>query len=128
MYQRLDRELSGIRKHVSLPNVLTEVSNHVGAGRQEQITGAASALGSYILSLDEIIIPSRDVVGLAEYFSVGLADAAIISCVPRLKSEKIRVYTQDHELFGRLLSYDIDCINIMHWATPTRYQTQDQKI
>jgi hypothetical protein len=122
-YRRLNEELLGIEKHFSLPNVLTEASNHLGSGHQQSVDGAATALSSYILSLDEIIKPSRDIVGLGEYLSVGLADAAIISCVPKLKSENIKVYTQDWELFNRLSFYEIDCINIMHWSTPEKYRT-----
>jgi hypothetical protein len=122
MYLRLNDELLGFENHFSLPNVLTEASNHLGAGRQQQIDGVATALSAYVLSLNEIIKPSKEVVGLSEYLSVGLADAAIISCVPKLRSENVKVYTQDWELYNRLLSNDIDCVNIMHWATPDKYR------
>ena len=123
MYRRLNDELVGIKKHFSLPNVLTEASNHLDAGRQEKVPGSAHALSLYILSLEEIMKPSKEVVVLSEYFSIGLTDAAIISCIQRLKSEKIKVYTQDFELFSRLSSFGVECVNIMHWATPDKYRT-----
>jgi hypothetical protein len=103
-----------------LPNILTEASNHLGAGEQQPVDGSARALSAYILKLDEIYQPSKEVVGIGEYLNVGLADAAIISCLPRLKKEKVRVFTQDWELYNRLSKYEVDCVNIMHWATPAK--------
>ncbi len=117
-FDRLEREVAILGKHISLPNVLTEASNHLGAGTQQAVNGAARALSAYILSLDEIYQPSKDVVGISEYMNVGLADAAIISCVPALKKRNVRVFTQDYELYHRLSKHEVDCVNIMHWATP----------
>lgn len=119
MFQRLVIEIEDFSNHISLPNVLTEASNHLGAGQQQAVKNAASVLSSYILNLEEIYQPSIDVVKIVEYMNVGLADAAIISCVPRLRKEKVRVYTQDWELYGRLSRLEVDCVNIMHWRTPS---------
>jgi len=120
MWMKLNDELPEIRKHISLPNVLTEASNHLGSGKQQAFDGAAFALSRYIVNLEEIFQPSKTVTQLSEYEKVGLADAAIISCVPRLKKEKVRVFTQDYQLYNRLSQYDVDCVNIMHWLTPNR--------
>jgi len=117
-FDRLEREIAILGKHISLPNVLTEASNHLGAGKQEAVDGAARALSAYILNLDEIYQPSKDVVVISEYMNVGLADAAIISCVSDLRKQKVRVFTQDYELYQRLSKHGVDCVNIMHWATP----------
>ena len=119
-FRQLNAELEKTSKHISLPNILTEASNHLGAGQQQPVDGSASALSAYILNLDEIYQPSQEVVKISEYMNVGLADAAIISCVPCLKKENIRVFTQDYELYGRLSKYGVDCVNIMHWATPSK--------
>lgn len=119
MFQRLVAEIEEFSNHISLPNVLTEASNHLGAGRQQAVNNAASALSSYILNLEEIYQPSAEVVKIAEYMNVGLADAAIISCGPRLRKEKVRVFTQDFELYGRLSGHEVNCVNIMHWRTPS---------
>lgn len=117
---RLLLELAGSTHHVSLPNILTEASNHLGSGSQQAVPNSAEMLASYASNLEEIYQPSKDVVGIAEYMKVGLADAAIISCVPRFIRERVRVFTQDYELYSRLSNYNVDCINIMHWITPHR--------
>lgn len=119
-FQRLDAEIAEAGKHISLPNILTEASNHLGAGEQQPVIGSAQALSLYILNLDEIYVPSKEVVSISEYLRVGLADAAIISCVPRLKKGGVKVFTQDYELYNRLSKYGVDCVNIMHWATPSK--------
>lgn len=120
MFERLASEVSNISTHISLPNILTEASNHLGAGDQQAVPNAARALSSYIFALEEIYQPSKDVAQIAEYLSVGLADAAIISCTPRLIKERVKVFTQDWELYSRLSKLGIDCVNIMHWRTPAR--------
>lgn len=118
MFQKLEFELRKFDHHVSLPNVLTEASNHLGAGQQQHVDNSAQALSAYILNLEEIYQPSRDVTRISEYMSVGLADAAIITCAPRLKKDRVTVFTQDWELYNRLSKLEVDCVNIMHWATP----------
>jgi hypothetical protein len=115
---QLIAEINKYKRHVSLPNVLTEASNHLGAGRQEFLPNSARLLSNYINSLEEIYQPSRDVSVIAEYARVGLTDAAILSCTPRLLREDITVVTQDFELFGRLCDQSVNCVNIMHWGTP----------
>lgn len=120
-FERLKGEIAKFSNHISLPNILTETSNHLGAGKQQAVKGAASALSAYILDLEEIYQPSNEVIRLSEYMNVGLADAAILSCVPRLIRDKVMVFTQDHELHGRLSSQNVECVNIMHWRTPSNY-------
>lgn len=107
-------------RHISLPNILTEASNHIGAGEQQFVPGSANFLANYATCLDEIYMPSKEVVKISEYMKVGLADAAIISCTPRLIEERVRVFTQDYALYNRLSGYGVDCVNISHWGTPAR--------
>ena len=102
MGAKLIDEISGANEHISMPNILSEASNHLGAGRQEAFPSAAIGLANYISGLSEIYRPSKELVLLPEYSQVGLSDCAIISCVPQLVQERISVFTQDHELFGRL--------------------------
>ena len=120
MFAQLNGAVSEASTHISLPNVLTEASNHLGSGKQQQVPNSAQALSAYILKLREVYQPSKDVIQIGEYLNVGLADAAIISCIPQFKREGVRVFTQDWELYGRLSKQGVDCINIMHWATPKR--------
>ena len=118
MYDRLIEEVGVPAKHISLPNVLTEASNHLGSGKQQAVDNAANLLSIFIANLEEIYEPSKDVINWLEYEKVGLADAAIIACAVKLKKERVRVFTQDYQLYNRLSKADIDCVNIMHWATP----------
>jgi uncharacterized membrane protein len=119
-FQRLVSEIEETDGHISLPNVLSEASNHLGSGMQQAIPNAAEFLGRFIVNLEETYRPSREVVAIAEYMSVCLTDAAILSCAPRLVSERVRVFTQDHQLYRRLCDYNVDCVNITHWLTPKR--------
>jgi len=65
-------------KHVSTPNVLSEVSNHLNSGDQEIVPGTGVALSYYIQMLEEIYVPSRDLVTQVGFENFGLADTAII--------------------------------------------------
>lgn len=120
MFNRLVDEAHGALGHVSLPNILTEASNHLGSGKQELIDGGAAALAPYAKHLDELYRPSERVVGEAVYYSVGLTDAAIFSCRAQLIQDRVRVYTEGFELYLRLCDVNVDCVNIMHWRTPSR--------
>ena len=120
VFGKLFSELDKCNGHISLPNVLSEASNHLGAGEQQAVPNAAEFLARFIVNLEETYQPSKDAVAIAEYMKIGLTDAAILSCAPRLVSQRIRVFTQDHHLYGRLCQCDVDCVNIMHWLTPRR--------
>ena len=114
--------LEGFQAHVSLPNVLTEASNHIGAGKQVICEGAHFRLAEYIDKLDEIYCPSREVVSIPEYQSVGLSDAAILTSAPAFIQSQTAVVTQDFELYNRLHGVGVECVNIMHWRTPARWK------
>lgn len=120
MIEELSRLIDVADSHVSMPNVLTEASNHLGSGKQEAAAGAAAALALYIDNLDEIYQQSTNVVRYKEYASFGLADTAIFSLFPRLKQQRVKVVTQEFELYNRLCSEGVDCVNIFHWRTPAR--------
>jgi len=120
MFLRLRDTIAPAVGHVSLPNVLSEASNHLGSGKQQAVPGAAEALARYILSLSEVYKPSETVVALEEYQKVGLSDAAIILCSPMLIQDRVVVFTQDFDLYNRLCHIGVDCRNIMHWRTPSR--------
>ncbi|WP_397543261.1 hypothetical protein [Roseovarius salis] len=120
MVERLSRLVQDADRHVSVPNVLTEASNHLGSGKQEAATGAATSLAQYISALDEIYQQSADVIRYNEYASLGLADTAIFSLSPRLRQQRVTVVTQDYNLHQRLCSEGVDCVNVFHWRTPVR--------
>lgn len=106
---------------ISIPNVLTEVSNHLGDSKQSVISGGGAALAGYIANLDEIYAPSVEVVSQPEYLSLGLSDAAIFAFAPKFVQERVTVVTQDHNLCNRLLGKNVDCVNVFHWRTPEAF-------
>ena len=118
MFDRLFEMAFDSDFHVSVPNVLTEVSNHIGSGHQHITAGIVNALGSYIRCIDEIYQPSSDIVSSPAYKSMGITDTAILSISPKLIRDRVNVVTQDHELYNRLTQVDVTCTNVMHWRTP----------
>lgn len=102
-------------RHVSIPNVLTEASNHLGSGSQELAPGAAAALAGYIAHLSEVYVPSEQATATGAYARFGLADAAIILAA---RQHGLTVATAEHALHGTLLSLGLHAINIFHPRTP----------
>ena len=98
-------------KHVSTPNVLSEVSNHLNSGEQEIVAGAGEALSFYIQKLEEVYVPSCDLVKQVWFGKFGLADAAIIDAARETGST---VLTSEWALQGFLKSIGLDAINIFH--------------
>lgn len=113
----LNDEVARFPRHVSVPNVLTEASNHIGSGSQQLARGAADALGAYIERVvDEVYKPSLEVVARDCYRNVGLADAAILECL----RHGMTVITTDHELYARVHEKGGSAINLFHRMTPRR--------
>ena len=112
--RRLKGTLAGFQRHLTLPNILTEVSNLLGSGRQELVSGGAAALADYCHVADEVYEASRGVVAYPEYARLGLTDAAIFA----LCDQDVTVLTIDHELHGRLTRHGVQAINLLHFKTP----------
>lgn len=113
----LNREVARFTRHVSVPNVLTEASNHIGAGNQQLAKGAADALGVYVERIvEEVYRPSGEVVTRNYYRNVGLSDAAILDCL----RHGMTVITTDHELYARVHDLGGSAINLFHRMTPGR--------
>lgn len=102
-------------KHVSTPNVLSEVSNHLNSGDQEIVPGAGLALSHYVRVLKEIYVPSRDLVTEVGFEKFGLADAAIIDAARATGST---VLTSEWALQGFLEHIGLKAINIFHLKEP----------
>lgn len=112
--RRLTDILWEYQRHVTLPNILTEVSNMLGSGSQELVRGGAAALADYCYFAEEVYEASRGVVGYPEYARLGLTDTAIF----KLCDQNVTVLTIDHELHGRLTSQGVPAINLLHLKTP----------
>lgn len=100
---------------ISLPNILTETSNFIGAGEQEMFPGGAKAVATFIEQSEELYIPSQDVVTAPEYLRLGLTDTAILSLVDR----EVRIVSIDYHLCNRLAKSGVDVRNPLH-LRPTR--------
>lgn len=112
--RRLADFLSGFQRHVTLPNILTEVSNLIGSGKQELVPGGAAALSDYCYFADEVFEASRGVVSRPEYARLGLTDGAIVA----LCNRDVTVFTVDHDLYGCLIGQGVAAINLLHFKTP----------
>lgn len=93
--------------HVSTPHILTETSNHLGAGNQQIGVGVCEALNEYIAYLDEIYTPAKTIAALPEMLALGLADAAVF----HLSEAKIKVISMDFHLCNRLHQKGVDAVN-----------------
>ncbi len=109
-FYTLDRFVSRVRKVVTTPNILTEVSNLAGQlpnhlkGRYFEIFAAG------ITELDEEYLSSSEVSGGQEFTRFGLTDAGII----RLVNNQYLVLTDDFKLSGLLAKKGYDVINFNH--------------
>ena len=113
--ERVTRVAESAAKHVSTPNILTEVSNHLNSGEQEIAIGAGRALMNYIEKLDEVYVPSQDLVGEIPFAKFGLADAAVIEAASRTGAT---VLTSEWSLQGFLEQMGLNAINIFHLKQP----------
>lgn len=112
--ERLNGFLGDSDRHVSLPNVLTEVSNLIGSGKQLRDRKVLDAFRAYCGFLDEIYEPSAAVVQTKHFERLGLTDAAIL----RMSRGAVTVFTVDFDLFGILSAKGVEVVNLMHFKTP----------
>lgn len=106
----------GYPVQISVPNVLSEASNLIGSGDQVLAREAPAWLSRYISVLDEVYVPSSEVVKSPFYYGLGLTDAAIIIAA---RERSAAVLTSDHKLHGQLTAQGLEAINIFHFDTPT---------
>lgn len=105
-------QLAAHTAHVTLPNILTEVSNLIGSGTQSISEGALYALAAYGTDVSEVYQPSSEALRSPYYRTLGLTDAAIELAASR----DLTVFTVDHELDGRLRASRIPVVNLWHFA------------
>ena len=101
------------KRHVSLPNILSEASNLI---KQSALPDPGTLIAGYVARLAEIFVPSANAIRQADYARLGLTDAAIL----RLADQSLTVLTTDNDLWGRLVANEIDAVNILHAKTPRR--------
>ena len=101
------------RVHITLPNILTEVSNFLGSGQQQLVPDGVETLRDYCGFVREMYVPSPEVVSDPVFSRLGLTDTAIL----RLADEKVEVLTIDFQLHGRLIEKGVKAVNILHFRT-----------
>lgn len=109
-YDILRTVLSGFKKLVTTPNVLTEVSNLLGELADPGRTCCFDKLRDRISVLEEHYFESRELARTDEFVKMGLTDAAIF----RLVRGHYLVLTEDFHLSQYLLSAGADAINFNH--------------
>ena len=94
---------------VTLPQILTEVSNLIGIkdGADPRIVNACV---TFILASEELNVDSSFVVRDPSFVRFGLTDAAIIT----LRQANVHVLTVDYALFGKLSALGFEVTNLRH--------------
>jgi len=119
-FEILTKLLLEYQRYVSIPNVLSETSNLLNAGKREFVKGATACLAAYCENLDEIYEVSLPVMETKGYEDFGLTDAAIIKVSRRgdFGLQGITILTDDAPLFGCLSNVGSQVINFSHYRTP----------
>lgn len=113
---RLQGLLASSTVHLSLPNILTEVSNLIGSGGQSWGPKVLEAFARYCRLVDEVYEPSSRLTEMPEFRSIGLTDAAVLW----VSKHGARVFTIDFALGNRLSQAGVEVVNLMHYKTPSR--------
>ncbi len=100
--------LEFLKKIVTTPHILTEVSNLAGKLASDELHKLRQLLSEWISTTLEIFEPSSDVVTDPAFKNLGLADAAISSLCNRAG---ILLLTADVSLYGALTNRGFDAIS-----------------
>jgi hypothetical protein len=109
-YRLLDDLLRLFKRHVTTPNVLTEVSNIVSQIGGETGTKLRVMLGTLIEVFDEQYAPSTEASKVEEFRRLGLTDAVLLL----LARGDLLVLTDDRHLYSALEGKGLAAINFNH--------------
>ena len=109
-YYLLNTFANRFKRLVTLPNILTEVSNLLGQLPQKIRVDVFTCLPEMVALFDESYFDSQQVTSSPLFPKFGLTDAAIAL----LAKEKHTVLTVDLPLYSRLLGEGIHAINFNH--------------
>jgi rRNA-processing protein FCF1 len=107
-YELLEKTVSMIRRTLTTPHVLTEVSNLAKLAGSELDT-IRREMQKSIEVMEELHEPSRVVVRDVAFSRLGLTDAAISTVCA-----DVLVLTSDHDLWDSLTRRGFDAINFTH--------------
>ncbi len=99
-------------RRVTTPNIITEVSNLLGHVRAHYQERAAKALGEFVVSADELYIPSRQATDDEAHTRLGVSDVATIASTHQLPEPL--VLTTDLDLHLELSRRGRASINYNH--------------
>ena len=103
-------------RHVTTPNILTEVSNLLGSGAQQLVPNGASALRDFARDVEETYVPSCEAVFHSAYLKLGLSDCVIMELAKR----ETKIISADWALCGLLESAGLKVENFNHARTPRK--------
>jgi rRNA-processing protein FCF1 len=109
-YHLLARLLTGFRRIVTTPNVLSEVNGLSAQIREPLRTKYFGQFAREITALDEHYVPSAEAACVEHFTKLGLTDAAILA----LARSNYLVLTDDVTLYLLLESAGIDVLNFNH--------------
>lgn len=110
----LNDALMEFQKFITVPNILSEVSNLLCCGDQEICEGANRLLAEYVSRVEEIYLASEEIVTIPEFFRLGLTDTVLL----QIAKKRITTITSDFPLANRLQSLGLPCINFNHLRSP----------
>ena len=106
-YDILVNLLHNFSKVITLPNILTEVSNLSGQLSENLRENYFNIFATEIILLQEEYLPSATIARMTEFRKFGITDTAIF----RLVKDKYLVLTDDFKLSQYLQKQSIDVIN-----------------
>jgi rRNA-processing protein FCF1 len=112
-YQLLLRLIGRFRKHITTPNILTEVSNLSGSLDESLHFAYFQKFAEHLTLLEEHYVESHKVTTHQYFTKLGLTDAGIFTAV----KGKYLVLAEDFPLSQSLQKEGIACINFNHIRT-----------
>ena len=106
-YDLLVRIFASFTKVVTMPNILTEVSNFINQLGEPERSRCFAVLARDITQLEEIYVSSEAIVKMDKFPSFGLADGGIAT----LALNRYLVLTDDLKLGSYLQKIGIDTLN-----------------
>lgn len=98
---------------LTLPNILTEVSNLIGVGKRNTATDALCAtFRKYLETTEELYVESEPLSHHPSFRQFGLTDTAILTVV----KQGVHVVTADFALFGKLETLGCKVTNLRHFV------------
>ena len=110
-YIVLENTIRKFEKRYTTPNIVTESSNLLGAGKRTTVHGVNNVLANDINIIGEEHISSLSCVSQAAFFRFGVTDTAIVLIASR---KNILILTDDLPLYSFLAGGNLPVVNFNH--------------